>query len=305
MDKLNRREFLGGLAAASAFTIVPRRVLGGRGYRAPSDMILLAQVGCGTQAQRQVNTGMVRHPGSAVRGGGRSESRQLELRGLEPQRQPGHDPALPRGAGVEPGRRHPRGPRGRQRDHGDLLPEAAAPERGHPGVRGLSRDAREGAGHPGHREHHARSPARQHQHLGAEEGQGRHRAQAGRPYGGRSAPHAGGGAREVGDHASARLQQLGGPSHPGGLDQRRASSVTSAKCTTGRIVRSGRRAGRSTTRPGRRCRPASTGSSGRARNRIGRITRTTRSRSTAGGTRTAPAALATWGSTACGSRTGS
>ena len=62
MDRLNRREFLGGLAAASAFTIVPRRVLGGRGYRAPSDMILLAQIGCGTQAQRQVNAGMVRHP---------------------------------------------------------------------------------------------------------------------------------------------------------------------------------------------------------------------------------------------------
>jgi len=62
MHKLNRREFLGGLAGASAgFTIVPRRVLGGRGYRAPSDMILLAQVGCGTQAQRQVNTGIVRN----------------------------------------------------------------------------------------------------------------------------------------------------------------------------------------------------------------------------------------------------
>src|SRR5215213_4936625 len=56
---MNRREFLGTVAAASAFTIVPRRVLGGRGYVAPSDMILLAQVGCGTQAQRQVNTGFV------------------------------------------------------------------------------------------------------------------------------------------------------------------------------------------------------------------------------------------------------
>ena len=62
MNRINRREFLGGLAATSAWTIVPRRVLGGRGYRAPSDMILLAQIGCGTQAQRQVNTGMVRHP---------------------------------------------------------------------------------------------------------------------------------------------------------------------------------------------------------------------------------------------------
>ena len=56
---MNRREFLEGVAAASAFTIVPRRVLGGNGYRAPSDMIVLAQVGCGTQAQRQVNSGLV------------------------------------------------------------------------------------------------------------------------------------------------------------------------------------------------------------------------------------------------------
>ena len=62
MTDLNRRDFLGGLAAASAFTIVPRRVLGGPGHLAPSDMILLAQVGCGTQSQRQVNAGLVRRP---------------------------------------------------------------------------------------------------------------------------------------------------------------------------------------------------------------------------------------------------
>lgn len=54
---INRRQFL---AAASAFTIVPRRVLGGRGFVAPSDMILLAQVGCGTQSQRQISTGLLR-----------------------------------------------------------------------------------------------------------------------------------------------------------------------------------------------------------------------------------------------------
>jgi hypothetical protein len=59
---MNRREFLENVAAASAFTIVPRRVLGGKGYRAPSDMIVLAQVGCGTQAQRQVNSGLVSRP---------------------------------------------------------------------------------------------------------------------------------------------------------------------------------------------------------------------------------------------------
>ena len=62
MTDIDRRTFLTGLSAASAFTIVPRRVLGGQGYIAPSDMILLAQVGCGTQAQRQVNTGFVKRP---------------------------------------------------------------------------------------------------------------------------------------------------------------------------------------------------------------------------------------------------
>ena len=48
-----------------------------------------------------------------------------------------------------------------------------------------------------------------------------HRAQAGRPHVCRGAPHAGGGAREGGDHASARLQQLAGSPHAGGVDQRR------------------------------------------------------------------------------------
>ena len=60
MSTIDRRTFLGGLGAASALTIVPRRVLGGPGYTAPSDMILLAQVGCGTQSQRQVNMGLVK-----------------------------------------------------------------------------------------------------------------------------------------------------------------------------------------------------------------------------------------------------
>ena len=59
---MNRRDFIGTVAAASGFMIVPRRVLGGQGYIPPSDMILLAQVGCGMQAQRQVNTGFVRRP---------------------------------------------------------------------------------------------------------------------------------------------------------------------------------------------------------------------------------------------------
>src|SRR5688572_16921409 len=60
MTQIDRRTFLGGMAAASGLTIVPRRVLGGTGYVAPSDMVLAAQVGCGTQAQRQINAGTAR-----------------------------------------------------------------------------------------------------------------------------------------------------------------------------------------------------------------------------------------------------
>jgi hypothetical protein len=59
MTTVNRRTFIESLGAASALTIVPRRVLGGPGFVPPSDQIVLAQVGCGTQGQRQVNIGLV------------------------------------------------------------------------------------------------------------------------------------------------------------------------------------------------------------------------------------------------------
>ena len=53
--EMSRREFLSGAAAAAAtFTIVPRRVLGGPGFVAPSDKITLACVGFGTQAIREI-----------------------------------------------------------------------------------------------------------------------------------------------------------------------------------------------------------------------------------------------------------
>ncbi len=46
---MTRREFLGTSAAAAAFTIVPRHVLGGPGMVAPSDKINLAMIGVGGQ----------------------------------------------------------------------------------------------------------------------------------------------------------------------------------------------------------------------------------------------------------------
>ena len=53
--KINRREFLGSAAAASlAFTVVPRQVLGGPGYIAPSDKITIGYIGCGTQGMREM-----------------------------------------------------------------------------------------------------------------------------------------------------------------------------------------------------------------------------------------------------------
>jgi hypothetical protein len=61
MHTVNRRTFLAGLGGAS-LTIVPRRVLGGPGVVPPSDMIVLAQVGCGMQALRQVDTGLASRP---------------------------------------------------------------------------------------------------------------------------------------------------------------------------------------------------------------------------------------------------
>jgi len=42
---ISRRSLLGGVAAAAGITIVPRRVLGGTGYQAPSDTVNIATVG--------------------------------------------------------------------------------------------------------------------------------------------------------------------------------------------------------------------------------------------------------------------
>src|SRR5436309_14251077 len=52
---LSRRQFvLTTASAAAGFTIVPRHVLGGPGFVAPSDKITLAYIGCGTQGLREM-----------------------------------------------------------------------------------------------------------------------------------------------------------------------------------------------------------------------------------------------------------
>ena len=50
----NRREFLGAAAGVAAFTIVPRPVLGGPGFRARASKITLAYIGVGTQGLREL-----------------------------------------------------------------------------------------------------------------------------------------------------------------------------------------------------------------------------------------------------------
>jgi predicted dehydrogenase len=47
--KITRRDFMGGAAAATAFTIVPRHVLGGPGRAAPSEKLNIAGIGVGGQ----------------------------------------------------------------------------------------------------------------------------------------------------------------------------------------------------------------------------------------------------------------
>jgi len=54
MSVINRRKFVEAGAAAGVFTIVPRHVLGGTGFVAPSDKITLAHIGMGTQSVNEI-----------------------------------------------------------------------------------------------------------------------------------------------------------------------------------------------------------------------------------------------------------
>ena len=61
VDSMNRRDFLAPAAASAAFTLVPRHVLGGPGYVAPSDKVALAHIGCGTEGTRELVTGLIQN----------------------------------------------------------------------------------------------------------------------------------------------------------------------------------------------------------------------------------------------------
>jgi hypothetical protein len=57
----NRRTFMGSAALSGVFTIVPRHVLGGTAYVAPSDKITLAHIGMGTQGFNELG-GLLAEP---------------------------------------------------------------------------------------------------------------------------------------------------------------------------------------------------------------------------------------------------
>ena len=46
-SKVDRRSFIKTAGAATAFTIIPRYVMGGPGYVAPSDTVYIAGIGAG------------------------------------------------------------------------------------------------------------------------------------------------------------------------------------------------------------------------------------------------------------------
>jgi predicted dehydrogenase len=92
---LSRRDFLGKTAAATAaFTIVPRHVLGGPGYTAPSDMVNLAGIGVGSQGGGDIQN--IATPDVPIeRRRGFSGMLMQRYAGIQPQRAP--RPAQPQG----------------------------------------------------------------------------------------------------------------------------------------------------------------------------------------------------------------
>ncbi len=52
--RISRRRFVGDVAAGAAFTIVPRHVLG-RGFKAPSDKLHIACIGCGGKGRSDID----------------------------------------------------------------------------------------------------------------------------------------------------------------------------------------------------------------------------------------------------------
>ena len=83
---ITRRSVLAAVAA-SAFTIVPRHVLGGSGYVAPSDKVNIACIGNGSQGFR-VMLDFLAEPDVHVRAVCDPNARSADYPGVEPPRIP-------------------------------------------------------------------------------------------------------------------------------------------------------------------------------------------------------------------------
>jgi len=64
-NTINRRKFLGTAVASGIVTVIPRHVLGGKGYVAPSEKITLAHIGMGTQGFNELGA-LLSDPGIQV-----------------------------------------------------------------------------------------------------------------------------------------------------------------------------------------------------------------------------------------------
>ena len=272
-------------------------------------MILLAQVGCGTQAQRQVNTGLVDAARPAVRRRRRSQPRQRRTTWTGSQcgnrdriRKFLERPDVGRGRHGHPRR----AATSRRQIMETYYRQAGPPGRRHP--RRTRTTARCSRRRPTSR---ASSTSRPITSTAASTsrrcGKARPRSRTSRSRacstkcGARCRPRA-----RAGAVAPAGLQQQARTATRWRRGSRPARSAPSARCTTGPnrpFWPQGMQAYHDVRAA--RARRASTGRSGRAPSRIAPTTRATRSRCTAAGTPTAPAASATWATTACGSRTAS
>ena len=77
-DDISRRDLLGMAAATLAATVVPRHVLGGTNFVAPSDKLTVGYIGCGSQGLREM-TRLVISPEIQLPGAKTSkESREAE-----------------------------------------------------------------------------------------------------------------------------------------------------------------------------------------------------------------------------------
>ena len=86
-SNLSRRDFLGTVATAAAITVVPRNVLGGKGYTAPSDMVNVAGIGVGARGAAVIRAFATPEVAIGQRTGGVQTNFSYPYGGIPPQAQ--------------------------------------------------------------------------------------------------------------------------------------------------------------------------------------------------------------------------